>query len=305
MKFYKKIIAGFLSAGVLAASMMTPCTVHADAGKTYVSLGADLTESQRATVLQLLGVSESDLTNDTVVTVTNAEEHQYLDSYIAPSVIGTRALSSCRVTEQEKGYGIKVTTYNISYVTADMYQNALATAGIKDAQVIVAGPTVISGTAALIGATEAYAKMNGEVIQPQVIDGATNELVTTAEVAEATGDAEKSAELIAAVKEVVVAKDIKNDADIDKVIDDVAQTLGLTISEELKAQIRSLMKQLSELDLDTDAIAQQAKEVYEKLKADGLNLSEYGISEEEVQGFFDKLSALLKGLIDWIRGLFN
>lgn len=62
--------------------------------KPYVSLGADLSANDRAIVLKLLGVTEDDLKNYTVTTITNADEHKYLDSYLSKSVIGTRALSS-------------------------------------------------------------------------------------------------------------------------------------------------------------------------------------------------------------------
>ena len=37
-----------------------------------------------------------------------------------------------------------------------MYKNALVTAGIEDADIIVAGPKNISGTAALVGVFKAY-----------------------------------------------------------------------------------------------------------------------------------------------------
>ena len=68
------------------------------------------------------------------------------------SVIGSRALSSVLVEGKKDGNGIRVTTKNITYCTPGMYENALATAGIKDADIVVAGPFKISGTAALVGA---------------------------------------------------------------------------------------------------------------------------------------------------------
>lgn len=43
-----------------------------------------------------------------------------------------------------------------------MYKNALTTAGITDADIIVAGPKPISGTAALVGIFEAYEAMTGK-----------------------------------------------------------------------------------------------------------------------------------------------
>ncbi len=57
--------------------------------RPYLSLGADLTEEQRATVLGLMGIDPAGLANYDVVYVTNQEEHQYLGAYIDASKIGT------------------------------------------------------------------------------------------------------------------------------------------------------------------------------------------------------------------------
>ena len=194
----KRIMSVFLAALIAAASALAcPAYVYADS-TPYVALGADLTDEQRSIVLSLLSVTEEELKSDTVITVTNAEEHQYLDSYLDASVIGTRALSSCKVTAEPAGHGITVEAHNISYLTPSMYVNALATAGMKDASVVVAGPTQISGTAALVGAMKAYAAMTGTTISEKALDGANDELVATGELAQTIGDAEKASELIAA-----------------------------------------------------------------------------------------------------------
>ena len=101
----KKWLTAAVAAAVTAASLAGPTAVMAQSatgssssasasttGKTCVSLGADLTSQQRATVLSLLGITEEDLSKDTVITVTNAEEHEAFDSYIDKSITGTRAL---------------------------------------------------------------------------------------------------------------------------------------------------------------------------------------------------------------------
>ena len=94
--------AVLMTAGLMAA----PAAVSADStgtlSDTYVSLGADLSSGERATVLSLLGLTEDDLKSCTVIKVTNQEEHQYLDSYLSSSVIGTRAISSVKVVNKEK-----------------------------------------------------------------------------------------------------------------------------------------------------------------------------------------------------------
>ena len=101
----KRIAALSVAFVTAAGALMQPVSTIA-ATKPYVALGADLDAGQRATVLQLLGVTEADLAGDTVVTVTNAEEHEYLDAYVASSVIGTNALSSCKVVVEPSGHGI-------------------------------------------------------------------------------------------------------------------------------------------------------------------------------------------------------
>lgn len=301
----KKITAGILSAVVMASAFFSPVSVLADSveGKTYLSLGADLTESEKSTVLDLLGVNPDELYNYEVYEVTNEQEHEYLDTYLDASLIGDRAQSSVKVTGKEDGYGIQVVTYNISYCTVGMYQNALATAGIENAEVVVAGPYSMSGTAALVGAIEAYSRMTGEVIQPELADGATNELVVTSDVAKSIGSSEKAEELIAAVKEIVIANEYKDAEQIDRVIDDVANQLQIILSDRDRQMIRELMQKLEGLDLNLDRIKEQASTLYARIS--DLDLSEYGITQENVDGILSAIKRFFVGLYEVIMGLFN
>lgn len=294
MKKMALILASLAATVALAA----PVTAMADSEAPYISLGADLSSTQKAIVLDLLGLKESDLNSYTVVTVTNADEHKYLDGKVSASMIGSRALSSCKVTEAASGKGITVETHNITYVTPAMYENALTTAGMKDADVVVAGPSNISGTAALVGAMEAYSKMTGDVIKPTTIDSATDELVTTGKVAEDTGDSDKTTQLIAAVKQIVIANNYTENGDINNAIDDVAKQLNISLSDEDRQLIRELMQKISKLDLDAGTLTEQASKVYSELKSSGLDLSKYGISEAEAQNIFQKILA-------WLKKFFN
>ena len=274
----------------------------ADLNKPYIALGADLNANERAEVLSLLDVTEEELTNYTVATVTNDMEHEYLDSYLSSELIGSRALSSVKVIGKEEGSGIKVTTKNISYCTTGMYQNALVTAGMEDAEVTVAGPFNISGTAALVGAMEAYENMTGEIIDAENVEAATNELVITSELGETIGDQEKAEQLIGAVKDIVVADEIVEPEEIEATVEETAEKLEISLSEEDKQQIVELMQKISDLDLDINSIKQQAQELYDKLA--GLDLN---ISEDEVNGFFAKigLSSLWNSIKGFFTGLFS
>ena len=203
----KKGIAVLMAVLSLAGAAAESEKVYADQiDAPYLALGADLSESEKSTVLNLLGVDASQLDQYMIVTVTNADEHAYLDAYLDASVIGSRALSSVVVEKKEEGTGIKVKTSNISYCTTGMYQNALATAGLENAEVRVAGPFNISGTAALVGAMKAYGEMTGETINPENADAATEELVITSELGESLGEQEQAEALIGAVKDIIVAK---------------------------------------------------------------------------------------------------
>ena len=261
----------------------------------YVALGADLNQEERATVLRLLGISEEDLNNYTVTTVTNADEHEYLDSYLSSSIIGSRALSSVMVEGTAEGSGINVTTSNITYCTPGMYENALATAGIENADIKVAGPFNISGTAALVGAIKAYENMTGEEVKKENADTATNELVVTGQVAENVGDQEKAEQLIGAVKGEVVEGNATTTEEIGNVVDQAAQEMEVNLSEEDRQAIIDLMKKIDDLNLNIDSLKEQASNLYDQIAGLDLNLN---IDEEQVKGCFEKI-------LDFFRGLFS
>jgi len=91
-----------------------------ESGEVFIAFGADLSESQKAEVVRIFGLSEEELSKAVTVTVTNEEEHQYLGSYLDSSVIGTKSLSSVMVRKAEAGHGVVVTTKNITYCTTGM-----------------------------------------------------------------------------------------------------------------------------------------------------------------------------------------
>lgn len=266
--------------------------------KPYIALGADLKTDERAAVLELMGVTEEDLEDFDVVTVTNEQEHEYLDSYISSDKIGTRALSSVLVMEGEKGSGITVTTKNITYCTSGMYENALATAGVEDAEVIVAGPFNISGTAALIGAIEAYSVMSGEEIDEQVIDGAVDEIVTTGAIEESTGNTEEVEGMVAYLKEQLAESENMSDEELQDAIEDAADEFNVSLSQEDIDQLIALLKKLQSMDLNWDNIAKQAQNVYDKLKGMGFDLSNIDTDEiaSKASGFFAKIIEFFKNL---------
>ena len=294
----KKVMAGMLAMVTVMGSLMSPLSAKADQiDAPYLALGADLNETEKSTVLSLLEINEADLSSYQVITVTNADEHKYLDSYLSKSVIGTRALSSVLVKGKTDGSGIKVTTYNITYCTTGMYQNALATAGIEDAEIVVAGPYNISGTAALVGAIKSYENMTGETVSQENVDTATNELVVTGKLAESVGDSDKAEQLVGAVKEQVVEGSDNGkkltEEEIGNVVDQAAQEMDVQLSDEDRQEIVDLMDKIKGLDIDVDSLKEQAKDLYDKIDDLGLKLD---WNQEKVQGFFSKIIEFFKNL---------
>lgn len=232
----------------------------------YLSLGADLKEEEKETVLNLMGVTKEQVENFDVIKVTNEEEKQYLGQYLDASVIGTRALSSVLVIKRESGYGITVKTHNITYCTQGMYCNALITAGIENAEVIVAGPFEITGTAALVGAMEAYSVMTGEKITQESMDTAVNELVVTGDLAQDVGDSEKVEELMAMVKQQIAEGNLSSPEEITSAIKNSAEKLNLNLTDQQMEQVKDLMEKMSKLDINVDALKEQAKNLYDKIQ---------------------------------------
>lgn len=234
--------------------------------KGYLALGSDLTNEQYATVLSLLEISPTDLDSYEVVYTTNAEEHEALDKYISPSLIGKRSLSSVLVKPAKAGHGVVVTTKNINYCTTNMYRNALITAGVTDADITVVAPTPISGTAALIGALKAYEKMSGKDVNQKALDTSLNELVTTGQISEAVGDDKQAEELIAYIKTVVATNDLDTKEEIETAIRKGMIDLNVTLTEEEIRQIVDLMLKIKAMGIDYSVLAEQADDIYAKYK---------------------------------------
>lgn len=288
------------TAGLLAVLQLAFCVMPlqaAEPGEPIVALGADLSAEQRAAVLQQMELTEADLEHYTVITVTNDQEHQYLDAYLPANVIGSKSLSSVLVSPLAEGSGLQVETHNISYCTVSMYRNALLTAGIQDAEVIVAAPANISGTAALIGAVKAYETMTGEQVAENVLETATNELVVTGEIGDVLGDSEQASEIIAYVKQRILETGAQTTEEIEAIIREAAEKYEIKLSEEDMAKIRELMEKISKLDLDVGALAQQAEELYKKIQDMGLN-----VDKDKVGNFFTRI---LEAISDFFQGLKN
>lgn len=296
------VLTGAVSAPINVAAAETTETadnedevVITQEDKPYLALGADLSADEQHKVLEYMGIEAADFDQYDVVYVSNEEEHKYLDAYVPKEKIGTRALSSVLISLSDEGSGLKISTYNINYCTVGMYKNALSTAGVSDANVIVAGPFEISGTAALVGTLEAYEELTGETLDEAVVDAAMDELVTTGELEQSIdGDSENVEAMIADLKGRIARGELETKEQISSAIDELAEEYDLTISQEDKEKILALLEKLKGLDLDWDSIADQASAWADELQ-DTIESSGIGAA---VRNFFSKIWEAIKSLFD-------
>ena len=277
---------------LVLALLVIPAFQADAAGSAVLALGADLSASQRATVLSEMGITEAEAASYETIYITNDMEHQYLDESLGASVVGTHSLSSVLLIPQESGSGLSVETHNINFCTIAMYRYALLTAGVQDAKVIVAAPSSISGTAALIGAVKAYEAYSGTAVSEDAFSVATDELVLTGELMDEL-DAEEISDLIAYLKQQIAENGLDDPDKLSEVVRQASAEMDLNLTDEQVSQIVDLLLKLNKLDIDPGKLASQAKELYDKLDSLGIDLK-----SEKVGNFVTRFVSSVWDLIE-------
>ena len=124
--------------------------------------------------------------NIKTLTINNQDERDHLGSYVPLEQIGTHTYSCALVSPTSSG-GIKVKTANLNWVTSNMIASTLSTSGVVNCDVIAASPFEVSGTGALTGIIMAYEAASGTTLDPVKKDLATQELITTGNIANQVG----------------------------------------------------------------------------------------------------------------------
>lgn len=289
----KKFLS-FIFIVVFTLGLYVPVSADAVVGDEIVTLGQDLSAEDKNKLLEEFGVKEGEVE---IIYVTNTEEHEYLGDFIPKAQIGSRAISSAKITVGEENTGIVVYTNNITYVTGDMYANALATAGLEDVRVQVSAPFPVSGTGALTGIMKAYEDISGEEIDKDQKLVATEEMVQTTKLVEEGIDSEKAAQFFEEVKTRISQIDPETEEEIKKIIIEVAAELNITITDERMDELVQLFKKIQELDIDWEKVNQvldQAKEKWDEFAA-----------TEEGQGVINAIKNFFKEIIDIIVSIFS
>ena len=292
----KKVIS-ILIIVILAATFIFPILnmVRADTIQLVVSLGADLTKEQKNKILDYMGVDKDDVK---IIETTIQEEAEYLKGTAAIKHIGNMTISSALVERLGKEEGISVKTHNITWVSDDMYANALLTAGVKDARIIAAAPFEVSGTGALTGIMKAFEEITGEKLDEDAKKVASEEMVITGELGEDLEDQDKASELVKRVKEKIVEEGIKNPEDIKKIIIEIQKDLNINLSDEQIKKLTDLMGRIKNIDINIEDLKEQVSKIGEKAK-------ELAKDSKEIRSFLQKIGDFLSQLIEKITSIFK
>lgn len=292
MKWWQQTLAaGVVTLGVLGVSQQA--SADAVSGDVTVTLGQDLSSEQRSSLLEEMDVTDGEVP---VVEVTNEEEYQYLGDYLSSSEIGSRALSSAKITAVEDGEGIDIETNKIDTVTEGMYANALATAGVEDAEVYVTAPFEVSGTAALTGILKAYEQQNNVNISEDQKQVANEEIAKTSELGEDIGK-EEATTLITQIKQEINNTEINNTEDIRVIVQNVSGDMNIELSEEQTDELVSLFDRMQNLNIDWSQMENQLDKASE-------NIDSF-VNSEDTQNFLSRIVAFLEQMLDSVQGWFN
>ncbi len=214
-----------------------------------VTLGENLTEEQRTSMYAYFGTSADEVRT---IIVTHADEVKYMEGIATDEQIGPTT-NSCAYVEPTDSGGIKVKTANLNFVTSAMIASTLTTAGMENCNVIAACPFEVSGTGALTGIMMAYETASGTQLDEGQKEAAVEELITTGNLADTLGQ-EKAAEVMNSVKTEIIDQGLTDGEEIGAAVDEIAADNGVTLTEEQRAQIVSLMEKISQYDYDIKAL---------------------------------------------------
>ncbi|MDZ7548915.1 DUF1002 domain-containing protein, partial [Clostridium perfringens] len=97
----------------------------------------------------------------------------------------------------------------------------------------------------------------------------------------------------------------KNSEEISKIVDNVTKNYTVQISDEQKEEIKALMVNINDLDIDYDNVKDTLKnignQISDALKKSGKDIQDSGF----FQGLFDAIGNFFSEIFSCIESLFN
>ena len=215
--------------------------------KPVLMLGADLSDAEKAKVLELFALGSTD--DVQTIEIYHEDEVNILNGVVDVSRLGDKAVSSVYIKPLTKGSGISVGTVNIDYVTNETIYNILVTAGAKDVEVKIVAPYKVSGTAAMAGVLRAYSTMTNTKMEDEVIGLAMQQSALVDALGQKYG-AEAIEKVFSSIREKAIESSNTNVNSLKEII----RTLGLInkveFTEDELNQLADIIAKLTQLSID-------------------------------------------------------
>ena len=273
MKKAKSAAALLCSACLVLSGTAVP--TMADSMKV-VTLGADLSQDQKNTMMKYFNVDSSQVQ---ILTVTNQDERDHLSAYVPIEQIGTRTVSCAYVKPTQSG-GIKVRTANLNWVTCNMIATSLSTSGVKNCEVVAACPFEVSGTGALTGIQMAYETATGEQLDSTKKELATEEMVVTGNLADEVGKNDATT-VMNKSKMQVIKDNVQNADEIYNIVVNVAQQNNVNLDSDQINKIVELLEQIAQQDYNYDDVKATLEQVDQNTSGDSGELGDIADEEDD------------------------
>ena len=294
---FKKI--GFAIIAAIMSCALITAAVSADPSNSRAVIGADLTDEQITKVYDYFDVERGSVTE---LSVTNDEERKYLSWIIPEEQLGTYSISCVYIEMLDTDSGITVSTHNIDWCTSEMYEGALLTAGIYDADIVVAAPFEVSGTAGLMGIYKAYEDITGTSLDELAKNAGLEELFVTGSLSEFIGS-DNATELVTELKLILDETQNMSDAELDAEIRAIAKTQNIELTDANIAQIRSLARTLEGLDVgELQSRLATFSARFEQVKNTAKGIKSFF---ESVDDFFEPIGSFFDKVGQWFSNLFS
>jgi uncharacterized protein YpuA (DUF1002 family) len=164
-----------------------------------------------------------------------------------------------------------------------MYKSALGTAGIKNAKVIVAAYTPVSGTGALTGIYKAYETATNTSLDETAKSTAVEEVAVVGELQDAIGD--DAVKIVNSLKGEIAQTKNMNDDQIRQLIVETAKKYDTVLDDQQIEEILSLVNKFNKLNMDPDTF---------------IKLMEAG---QGTQGFFQQVQSFFQEIGNFFNNL--
>ena len=293
MNFKKKVSSILLSMTLIVGSFAPS---FAD-GARVVTLGVNNTAEQKQKILDYFGVKEDEVV---ILEVNNKEEREYLGGVATEAQLGTKTYSCAYVEPTNSGSGINVKTANITWVTSSMVASTLSTAGMTDANCVIAAVFPVSGTGALTGVMKAFEDATGETLDEDKKELASEELITTGDLGDEIGQ-DKATGVVNDVKMEVIKNGTSDTTQIADIINNVTNNYNITLTDAQVKQITDLMEKIAAQNYDYNSVKDTLNNVSNIVED---NLKEAGESVAG-SGIMDSIGDFFSSIGDFFSNLFG